>query len=88
MTARVRELDRRLQRAETLLQSHGQALTGSTIESRMGSLEQRVQRAELAASQVPFVTSSANPGLEQRVHTIEQKIKPHLELLPAYDPAR
>jgi hypothetical protein len=88
MTARVHELDRRLQSAEALLQSYDQPQAGNMIESRIGSLEQKVQRAELAASRVSSVTDNANPGLEQRFRSFEQKIQPHLEALPSYEPAR
>ena len=85
-TASVRALERRLKNAEALLQSHGQSLADTAITARIRNLEERVQRAELAASQAEQVSSGGAKGLEQRIHYVEQKIKPHLETLPPYDP--
>ncbi len=86
-TAHVRELERRLQHAEALLQSINQTLASPASANRIRSLEDRVQRAELAVSQgQPVVAGSGTPGLEQRVQNVERQIKPHLEVLPPYVP--
>jgi hypothetical protein len=85
-TAHVRELERRLQHAEALLQSHTQSLASAASVERIRSLEEKVQRAELAASQGQLATGNGTPGLEQRIQKVEQEIKPHLEVLPNYVP--
>ena len=85
----ARELERRLQKAETALQSQGQSATDTTTAARIRSLEERVQRAELASSQAKFTSGSGTAdtfALEQRVQKVEQQIKPHLEVLPPYVP--
>ena len=88
MAASVRDLERRLEQAEALLQSHSQSFASTASAERIRSLEERVQRAELAASQVQFATSSGMPGLDERIQKVEQQIKPHLEVLPPYIPVR
>ena len=85
-TAHMRELERRLARAEALLQSHTQSLASTASGERVRSLEVRIQRAELAGSQVQLGAGSGTPGLEQRIQKVEQQIKPHLEVLPPYVP--
>jgi hypothetical protein len=83
----MRELERRLQHAEALLQSLNQTLASPASANRIRGLEDRVQRAELAVSQgQPVVAGSSTPGLEQRVQNVEHQIKPHLEVLPLYVP--
>ena len=84
--ARVRDLDRRLQGAETLLQSQARSLAGVASPEQLRGLEARVQRFELLASQAPRFTGSETFVLEQRVAMVEQQIKPHLEVLPPYVP--
>jgi Flp pilus assembly protein TadB len=86
--SRVRELERRLQRAEAELQSHSQSLADTTVAARIRSLEDRVRRAEAAAAHVQLVTSGGTVGLEQRIQNVEQKIEPHLETLPPYVPSK
>jgi hypothetical protein len=87
MTAHVRELERRLQHAEALLQSFSQSLASTASAARIRGLEDRVQRAALAVSQgQPVIAGSGTPGLEQRVQNVEHQIKPHLEVLPPYVP--
>ena len=87
-TAHMRELERRLERAEALLQSHTQSLASAASAERIRSLEGRVQRAELAGSQGQPVKGSGTPSLEQRVGNVERQIKPHMEVLPPYVPDR
>jgi len=88
MTTHVRDLERRLQHAEALLQSDSQLLASTASIDRIRSLEERVQRAELAASQGQLAITSGTPGLEQRIQNVEQQIKPHLEVLPHYVPTK
>jgi cob(I)alamin adenosyltransferase len=85
--AHVKDLDRRLQRAETLLQSHGQSLAGTVSAEQIRALEARVRRSELMAPQPPQFVLSETSAMEQRVATVEQQIKPHLEVLPSYVPS-
>jgi hypothetical protein len=85
-TAHMRELERRLQRAEELLQSHTQSLASAASAERVRSLEGRVQRAELAGSHVQLAAGSGTQNLEQRIQNVEQQIKPHLEVIPPYVP--
>ena len=88
MAAHMRDLERRLQCAEAFLQSHRQSLGRTASAERIRDLEGRLQRAELSASQAQFVTESGTSGLEQRVQIVEQRIKPHLEVLPPYVPSK
>ena len=85
-TAHVRELERRLQSAEALLQFHTQSLANAASVERIRSLEERVQRADLAASPGQLAAGSGTPGLEQRIQNVERQIKPHLEVIPPYVP--
>ncbi len=86
--ARVRDLDSRLHRAETLLQAHAQSLAGAATAEQVRGLQARVQRSELLALQAPPFVGSDSSVLEQRVRNVEQQIKPRLELLPPYVPDR
>jgi len=87
-TAHVGELERRLQHAEVVLESHSNLLASTASAERIRGLEERVQRAELAASHGQPVAGSGTPRLEQRVQHVERQIKPHLEVLPPYVPDR
>lgn len=88
MAAHVRNVERRLQHAEALLQSHSHLLANTTSAERVRRLEARVQRAELVGSQGQLAAASAGPGLEKRIQNVEQQITPHLEELPPYVPTR
>src|SRR6478752_3649491 len=87
-TAHVRALEVRLHHAEALLQSCSQSLARSDTADRIRRLEERMQTAQSAASQGQLVTGSGTLGLEQRIQSVEQQIKPHLEVLPPYVPNR
>ncbi len=88
MKARVRDLERRLQHAEAMLQSHSQSLADTASAERIRGLEERIARAESAASQELLAARSGTPGLEQKIQIVPQQIKPHLEVLPPYVPDR
>ncbi len=62
------------------------ALAASFSAERIRSLEERVQKAELAASPGQLAAGSGTPTLEQRIQNVERQIKPHLEVLPPYVP--
>lgn len=87
-SARVRELELRLQSAETALRSHSQSLAETTALERLRNLETRLQQTETTVTQIQPVIANDTTGLEQRIHHIEQQIKPHLETLPPYNPNR
>ena len=86
--ARVRDLDGRLHRAETLLQAHAQSLASAATAEQVRGLQARVQRSEILTLQAPQFVGSDSSVLEQRVRNMEQQIKPHLEVLPPYVPDR
>ena|ERR1041385_2238240 len=86
--AHVRALEARLYHAETFLESHSQSLASNDTSDRIRRLEERMQAAQLPVSQRQLVTGSGTLGLEQRIQTVEQQIKPHLEVLPPYVPNR
>src|SRR5688500_861361 len=86
ITTRVRNMEQQLQRAEAALQSHNQSLADTTIATHLRSLEKRLGKAELAASQ-PHIAGGGSPaGLDERIQNVERKIEPHLETLPPYNP--
>src|SRR5712672_1679051 len=64
MRSRMRDLERRLQHAEALLQSHSQSLASSASAERIRGLKQRVARAELAEAQEVLAARSGTAGLE------------------------
>jgi len=83
-SVQVRDLERRLNRAETTLQCHARSLEG-IASANIHSLEARHQEAELLAPR-PQSIHNATSVLEQRITKVEQQIKPHLEVLPRYVP--
>ena len=87
MVTRVHRLEQRLQVAEAAIQSRNQPSTDPAVAARIHDLDKRLRQVE-AKRQVQLATSSDVAGLERRIQRVEQNIRPHLEPLRPYLPAK
>ncbi len=78
-SARVRELEQRLQHAEGALQAENQPF------GRITSLEKRVRQLELAPAKPMFISSGSRPAdVDRQVSNIAKKVETRPEPLPPY----